>query len=420
MEVLPYLILSAVLALVSVMLFWRVYKIKKISRQECDILQEQLKRAYKMEAAGRLAGSVAHDFNNMLAGICGAAECLDAKLKDNPELKKYSEIIMNSCEQASQLTSQLMMFSKQKEQKTEIIDLTECVDNSLNLLRHGISKNIEVVRALCSRKLPVQISCEQVQSIILNLGFNARDAMNGKGQITVKLRKVELLEEDFKGKVLKASPGEYAEIEFADNGPGIAPEIMDKIFEPFFTTKGVNKGTGLGLPAIYGSVGAAGGSIGVENREKGAVFHLYFPLAPQIAVRGSENEQPEPLNARVLVADDEPLLRELMADILRQAGAEAVTADGAESVMKLFREKGPFDVVMLDVIMPGYYGTDIYKKLKTADKRLKTVFMSGYTQDEEVEKILRSDRYTAFLHKPYRAAEVVKTVQILLAKAQEA
>lgn len=231
------------------------------------------------------------------------------------------------------------------------------------------------------------------------------------------MRQVCLSEDDMRRNLIQAEPGEYAEISFADDGPGIAAEDMAHIFEPFFTTKGDGKGTGLGLPEVYGIVLNAGGSLRVENRQKGVCFYVFLPLAAAAEVPAAAEPCCGRLSARILLADDDPLLRSVAEDILKAAGCEVRTADSAEAAEKACGKDFKPDAVMLDVVLPSGGGKRVYETLRKKDRRLKVVFMSGSAPDEEIEKILAWDRYTAFLDKPCRAAQAVETLQILLAKA---
>ena len=378
-------------------------------RTECTMLKEQLKQSCRMEAAARMAGGAAHDFNNMLAGICGAAECLKKRLKSDEE-HRYCDVILSGCEQASHLARQMTRLAA-------LVNLSACLKESLNLLGHGIGREMEIIGNFDAENLSAAINSEHLQSLILNLGFNSRDALGGRGRIEVGLRQVCLSEDDMRRNLIQAEPGEYAEISFADDGPGIAAEDMAHIFEPFFTTKGDGKGTGLGLPEVYGIVLNAGGSLRVENRQKGVCFYVFLPLAAAAEVPAAAEPCCGRLSARILLADDDPLLRSVAEDILKAAGCEVRTADSAEAVEKACGKDFKPDAVMLDVVLPSGGGKRVYETLRKKDRRLKVVFMSGSAPDEEIEKILAWDRYTAFLDKPCRAAQAVETLQILLAKA---
>lgn len=385
-------------------------------RRECTMLKEQLKQSCRMEAAARMAGGAAHDFNNMLAGICGAAECLKKRLKGDEE-HRYCDAILNGCEQASHLARQMTRLAARRAEKAAPVNLSACLKESLNLLGHGIGREMEIIGNFDAENLSAAINSEHLQSLILNLGFNSRDALGGRGRIEVGLRQVCLSEDDMRRNLIQAEPGEYAEISFADDGPGIDAENMAHIFEPFFTTKGGGMGTGLGLPEVYGIVLSAGGSLRVENRQKGVCFYVFLPLVAAAEVPAAAEPCCGRLSARILIADDDPLLRGVAEDILKTAGCEVRTTDSAEAAEKACGKDFKPDAVMLDVVLPSGGGKKVYETLRKKDRRLKVVFMSGSAPGEEIEKILEQDRYTAFLDKPCRAAQAVETLQILLAKA---
>lgn len=385
------------------------------AQKECARLKEQLRQACRMETASRMAGGVAHDLNNMLAGICGAAECLKKSLKGTDE-RHCCDVILNGCEQASHLAGQMTHLVARREEKTAPINLSDGLQDSLNLLGHGVGKEIEICETFDAKNLTAAIGSEHLQSLILNLGFNSRDALGGRGRIEVGLRRVYLSEDDMRRNLIQAAPGEYAEISFADDGSGITAENMAHIFEPFFTTKSDGKGTGLGLPEVYGIVLSAGGSLRVENRAKGICFYIFLPLVTT-EVPTAAKPSDKPLAAKILVVDDDPLLRKVTEDILTTAGCEVRTADSAEAVEKICRQEFKPDAVLLDVVLPAGGGKKVYKMLRPQNSRLKIVFMSGSTPDEEIEKFLAQDAFTAFLSKPCQAAKMVETLQILLAKA---
>lgn len=315
------------------------------------------------------------------------------------------------------MARQMTRLAARRAEKAAPVNLSACLKESLNLLGHGIGREMEIIGNFDAENLSAAINSEHLQSLILNLGFNSRDALGGRGRIEVGLRQVCLSEDDMRRNLIQAEPGEYAEISFADDGPGIDAENMAHIFEPFFTTKGGGMGTGLGLPEVYGIVLSAGGSLRVENRQKGVCFYVFLPLVAAAEVPAAAEPCCGRLSARILIADDDPLLRGVAEDILKTAGCEVRTTDSAEAAEKACGKDFKPDAVMLDVVLPSGGGKKVYETLRKKDRRLKVVFMSGSAPGEEIEKILEQDRYTAFLDKPCRAAQAVKTLQILLAKA---
>lgn len=409
-----FLMLVIMNMIVSVVRVWiKNYQIKNKAKND----EAQVWQSHKLEAIGQLASGVAHDFNNILTGIHGAAESLEAKLDTHKELQKYTNIILRSCEKASHLSEQLLLFSHQKSEQTEPIDLHECLAESLYLLEHGLQKKISITKDFVAKKFIVCINQEHIQSLILNLGFNSRDAMSEFGKIVVKTRNVTLDEDEMMTHLIKASPGDFVEIGFCDSGSGISKEIMDKIFNPFFTTKKMGQGTGLGLPAVYGIVREYNGTLKVESSEKGTNFYLYFPVVEKTVRKEKKLQKFSKLKAKILVVDDEPVLLELMKEILEAAGSEVVCQKDARLAVKTYQENGGFDVVMLDVMMPEKTGDEIYVELKKLNPEVKVVFLSGYHKNKRIENIVATDLNTCFITKPYHGVDVVEKLGILLAKA---
>lgn len=399
------------------LLFTAMKEKDKQNQKDILLLKEQLKQAYKSEAAARMASGAAHDFNNMLSGICGAAECLKLKLSEDTGLKKYCDIILGGCERASHLARQMTRLSLKSDNRCEAMDLAAGLEESLRLLEHGLSKSIKIVRKFEDKSLFVNLSGEHLQSLILNLGFNAADAMNDKGEIMVGLRRVSLSDDDMRGCLLQPPVGDYAEISFADSGTGITPENMSRIFEPFFTTKKAGKGNGLGLAEVYGTVATAGGTIKVENQKKGVCFYVFLPLVLKKRIAKRVKEMKQKLAVKILVVDDDALQRALAYEILTGIGCEVKTADCIASAEAVCKNEFSPDVLMTDVFLPDGEGSKVYDRLKKNHKNIKVVFLSGGEPGEKVQKILLKDKYTAFLAKPCRAEQVLEMLQFLLAKA---
>ncbi len=406
---LHYLYLSfGIFALILAWFFYRSHLSKKKALQ--------IAHTQKMESIGRLAGGVAHDFNNMLAGIHGAAEILEMKIDTSSPLKKYTNIIINACERSSYLTSQLLVFSRDKGQKAADINLHTCLKDAIALLEHGVNKKIEIKEDFQAQDYYISGNRNLIQSLILNLGFNAKDAMGDKGEIDISTRDVDLGAEDIADCVINTKPGRYIEVCVKDYGCGIPENIRPKIFEPFFTTKEIGKGTGLGLAAVYGIVLEHKGTIRVESSSEGTSFYLYFPLIANKAEPKSEAKPAESVTAKVLVVDDEKILLELMKDILITLGAEVITVNDALQAVDVYKQNPDIDVVMLDVIMPGKTGVEIYDELLKINPDIRVIFMSGYNKDNEVLGLVEKNANAAFINKPYAVADCQQKITNMLAK----
>ena len=398
----------ALFAAVLLFLFYRSHLNKKKALQ--------IAHMQKMESIGRLAGGVAHDFNNMLAGIHGAAEMLDIKIGEQPLLKKYTDIILNACKRSSYLTSQLLVFSREREQNFEEVDMHGCLRDAIALLEHGLSKKIEVKADLKAKSHYISGNCNLIQSLILNLGFNAQDAMGGKGRIEISTRNADLEKGDMADCVINIRPGRYLEVRVKDYGSGIPKQIQPKIFEPFFTTKEVGKGTGLGLSAVYGIVLEHKGTIRFDSDSGGTCFYIYFPLAEHRKKPKPEVHQIQPVQAKIMVVDDEKILLELMKDILITLHAEVITVNNPLQAAEVYRQNPGIDIVMLDVIMPGKNGMEVYEELVRINPDLKVIFMSGYNKDSEISALAENNENAAFISKPYAVDECQRKIMDMLAK----
>ena len=311
-----WLSVGFVLALIGI-----IYRSRTLRKRVMQISQSQ-----KMESLGRLAGGVAQDFNNMLSGIKGAAEFMKMKASASEQKKfgKYVDIIINACRRAAHLTSQLLVFSREKELRFEALNFNSLLEDSILLLEHGVSKKMEIMVRTKAKDCCVNANRDLIQNMILNLGFNSRDAMENGGKLLFATRNVVIEPEDVHNFLVKVKPGRYLELTVKDNGIGIAPENLGKIFEPFYTTKALGKGTGLGLAAVYGIVVEHKGTIKVDSSTKGTTFKIYFPLHDGEICVEKETPMPKPIKAKILAVDDEKILLELLKDISTPFGSPVV------------------------------------------------------------------------------------------------
>ena len=399
----------------NILLRKRIKRFKQREKRSASML-EQMSRSKKMESIGRLAGGIAHDFNNMLAGINGSAEVLKTKLEDRSELRRYADVIIETCSKAANLTSQLLMFSRSKGLNSENMDLHKCIEEGLFLLEHGINKNVKIKKRFKADRYYIKSNYDLIQNAILNLGFNSRDAMPGGGTITVSTKNLKLTVAQIASGVHKVDPGEYIEIAFKDTGFGIEENVRYKIFDPFFTTKGIGKGNGLGLPAIYGIVTESSGTIRIKSSDKGTTFFLYFPIVKVKKLPKVKERKTDKITAKVLVVDDDKILLKILKDILELIGVEAITVSSPLDVVAVYKEHKNIDAVMLDVIMPDKGGAEVYRDLKKVNPALLAVFMSGYNKDPAVEEIIKNEKGVEFLGKPYKIADVSQKLKRLLSK----
>ena len=349
--------------------------------------EEQLRQSQKMEAIGRLAGGVAHDFNNLLLAINGYAELLAGGLTD-PRQRRFAGEIRTAGERAAGLTSQLLAFSRRQVLEPRVLDLNETVAEMEGMLRRLIGEGVRVHLDLAPQLRRIEADPSQIGQVVLNLAVNARDAMAGSGTLRIVTR----------------NDGADVVLEVADSGIGMDEETQARIFDPFFTTKDIGQGTGLGLSTVYGIVTQSGGSISVRSAPgRGATFVLRFPATDKDAAGGDAgNLRPVPRGReRILVVDDEATVRDLLAQLLADAGYRVSVAGSAREARALDE---PFDLLLTDVVMPETSGPEL---AETVPAR-RVLFMSGYDQDA----LARTD--VPFLQKPFGRDELLHAVRTLL------
>ncbi len=384
--------------------------------------EEQRRQASKMEAIGQLAGGIAHDFNNLLTVILGSLDLLRLRLGDGDIARdRLVTDAERAARRAADLTSRLLGFARQKPSVTRSVDLSELVYETESLLRTIIDPRIVMDASSEPGLWRIEADPTQMGQVLMNLCVNARDAMPDGGRLTLKTENCALTGGD-----LSASPegesGDFVRLCVEDTGVGIEPAILPRIFEPFFTTKGPGGGTGLGLAMIYTIVKQANGWIECRSRVgHGTVFTLYLPRAREHDLGGSDGsgvpERPrEPaLGAqraaacRVLVVDDEPIIRNVAEAMLQRAGHEVILAeDGAAAIDTYRREGARIDLVLLDLTMPRISGIEAFRRLRELDPNVSVLFCSGYSSQE----LSRAERDGAlgFVNKPYRMDELTGAV----------
>ena len=347
---------------------------------------EQLRQSQKMDAIGRLAGGVAHDFNNLLLAINGYAEFLISSLTD-PSHKHYAEEIHSAGERAAALTHQLLAFSRRQVLESRVLDLNDCVREIEAMLRRLIGAGVRVELELEPNLRLVEADSSQLGQVLLNLAVNARDAMEGRGTLKIATR----------------NDGDAVVLEVADDGAGMDDDTRARLFEPFFTTKDVGHGTGLGLSTVYGIVAQSGGSIDVRSEPgDGATFTVRLPVTTSdlVAQQPAEPELPPRGRERILVVDDEKVVRDLLAQMLREQGYEVEVASSAREARAL---GGTWDLLLTDIVMPE---TDGVKLSQQVDAR-HVLFISGYDQDA----LVAGD--AVFLQKPFSRDQLTRTVRAL-------
>jgi len=383
---------------------------------ESKKLEEQLLHAQKMEAIGQLAGGVAHDFNNLLTAIIGYATILTQALQQDDRNSKYVEHILSSSEKAAELTKSLLAFSRKQEMELRPIHLKTVFTSVRSLLSRVIGENIQFKVDSPPDDIVIMADAGQIEQVLLNLATNARDSMPSGGTLRVEVDVVMLGEDSLDTHELE-SPGKYAVISVTDTGQGMSDEVAGKIFEPFFTTKEIGKGTGLGLSIVYGIVKQHKGSIHVYSEQgTGTTFKVFLPVTE---VERREHERMLPAKPRggaetILVAEDSAEVRALMVTLLERAGYSVMTARNGQEAIDIFKANADtIDMLLLDVIMPGKDGKQVYDEINSIRPGVKVIFTSGYTFDIMSQKGIR-DENLDFISKPLSPNSFLNQVREVL------
>jgi len=394
---------------------------RRKAEKEREKLMTQLSQAQKMESIGRLAGGVAHDFNNMIGVILGHTELALGYVDTTHPLHGDLVEIRKAAERSTDLTRQLLAFARKQTIAPKVLDLNETVEGMLKMLRRLIGENIDLAWLPGKNRCLVKMDPSQIDQILANLSVNARDAISGVGKVTIETGAASF-DENFDDAPTGALVGEYVVLTFSDNGRGMAQETLDNLFEPFFTTKAVGKGTGLGLATVYGIVKQNGGHIDVYSEpEKGSTFRIYLPRHTAEAAPESRDAHSEPVaggHETILVVEDEPMILDITRTILKLQGYNVLSAaTPAEAIRLAGEHAGGLDLLVTDVIMPEMNGRELADILLSLRPGLRCLFMSGYTADVIAHHGVL-DEGVSFIQKPfYRRTLSEKVRQALDAKA---
>jgi len=378
-------------------------------------LEEQLRQAQKMESVGRLAGGVAHDYNNALSVITGFTELAMEETDPNGPLHANLVQILTAAKRAANITRQLLAFARKQTIAPKVLDLNENVEGMLKMLRRLIGEDIKLTWAPGTSLWPVRIDPSQIDQILANLCVNARDAITGVGDITIETEKA-VLDEAYCAEHAGFIPGEFVQMSVSDSGIGMDEEILKKIFEPFFTTKDVDKGTGLGLSTVYGIVKQNSGFINIYSEpDLGTTVKVYFPRHKGKIIHIPEEERnaeiPSGRGETVLIVEDEHLVLEFARKVLNDRGYTVLTADTPGKAVHLAGEHaGAIDLLVTDVVMPEMNGRELAEHLQSLYPNIRRLFMSGYTANVIAHHgVLDKDVY--FIQKPFSVKELAKAVR---------
>jgi signal transduction histidine kinase/CheY-like chemotaxis protein len=398
----------------------QLYAERKRAEDEKAALQEQLRQSQKMEAVGRLAGGIAHDFSNLLTVIKGFSQLSRIELKEGSPLRGNIDEIQNAAERAASLTRQLLAFSRRQVMEMKVLDLNALLRDLDKMLRRVIGEDVDLVTLLAEDLGRVKADPGQIEQVIMNLAVNARDAMPNGGKLTIETANVDL-DESYARSHAEVKPGRYVMFSVSDTGVGMTPEVKERIFEPFFTTKEVGKGTGLGLSTAYGIVKQSDGNIWVYSEpEKGTTFKIYLTRVEETSEEAGKEAVAQGLprgDETILVVEDEEKVRKLIVGVLTQQGYKVLEASYGDDALTIHeKHKGRIHLMLVDVIMPGMSGPELAKRLGSLNPKMKVLYMSGYTDSTIVHHGVL-EKGVNYVQKPFTMDGLARKVREVLDKS---
>ncbi|CUS46556.1 MAG: ATP-binding protein [Pseudomonadota bacterium] len=384
-------------------------------------VEAQLRQMQKMESIGQLTGGIAHDFNNMLAIVIGSLDMAKRRLvgSEHPKILQCIDNASQGAQRAATLTARLLAFSRQQPLAPQAVQANQLVSGMSELLRRTIGEHIRVETILAGGLWHAFADPSQLESAILNLAVNARDAMPDGGKLTIETANTEL-DDRYARSHAEVEPGQYVMICVSDSGTGMPPEVIERAFDPFYTTKGVGKGTGLGLSQVFGYVKQSGGHVKIYSEiDRGTTVKIYLPRH-----LGAAGSSPEPDKAReelptgaaeeiILVVEDEDQVRHMTVDALRELGYTIVQASDANQALEQLAVQPQLDLVFTDIVMPGMSGRELADKVRAQRPEIAVLFTTGYTRNAVVHNGML-DAGVAFLPKPFTIAQLAWKVREVL------
>jgi len=372
-------------------------------------MEQNLLHASKLEAVGRLTGGIAHDFNNMLSVVIGNLDLLQKAIEGNAKAERRVKMAMEGAQRCAELTHRLLAFSRRQPLQTSTIDVTVLMPGLLELMRRTLGERINAKLQAGREVWPIRVDRAQLETALLNLAVNARDAMPDGGDLIIRVGNRTMDEST------TVAGGDYVMIEVSDTGTGMPPEVLERVFEPFFTTKESGKGTGLGLSMVYGFVQQSHGHVEVDSKpNEGTTIRIFLPRAEGVAETSSDHQSPSvavPFGAgqTVLVVEDDPAVRQVAISTIRSLGFEVMEACTGDEAARLLRTSQHVCLVLSDVRMPGELtGIDLARLIRREMPDIHVLLTTGYMDgDGDVEGI-------DLLYKPYRAADLAEKIQLLM------
>lgn len=382
--------------------------------------EEALARSQRLDAIGQMTGGIAHDFNNLLTVIIGNLELLEMRGANDGQLALIKDAL-ESAELGADLTSRLMIFARKGNLKPAMADLRDLCSQTLDMLKRTLGTTFRIKTEFAADLNPVMVDPVQLQSALMNLTLNARDAMGARGELLVSIEDV-TIDDTYMAQEIDIDPGDYVRLSVSDNGAGMSIEAQKRAFEPFFTTKSDSGGTGLGLAMVYGFVRQSGGHVTLYSElGLGTSFGLYFPVASadhaifDPAPASSADAMPQGRGETVLVVEDNPKVRALSIKRIHDLGYRTEVAQSGDEAYAMLLSGVKVNLVFSDLVMPGAInGYDLAAKIKVEFPQLHVLLTSGYASDV-VTGAIAHDRPSDILHKPYRQSELAIRLHALLA-----
>ena len=393
-----------------------VFLVDDVTEQKT--IEQQLRQAQKMEAVGQLTGGIAHDFNNLLSIVICNLELLQEQLTPESEDRELSDLALNAALHGAELVKQLLAFSRKQNLSPQSTNVNELVLNMTNLLKRALGEQIEIVLELQADLLPAIADPAQLQTALVNLATNARDAMPKGGKLVMQTGNVEL-DQSYVEEFVDVNPGDYVMVAVTDTGSGMSPETAERAFDPFFTTKPAGKGTGLGLSMVFGFIKQSGGHVRIYSEEGlGTTVRLYLPRASQEQAGTTRPRKPQEKlqskGANILIVEDNKDLAKSARRVLSDAGYEVAVAGSAEEALRLLRGPAQFELLFTDIILTqGENGIELAQHAVELKPEIKVLFSSGFSEAAlRVSGKVLADHN--FLAKPYRKEELISRVYNIL------